>query len=117
MRSQPAARRASIWASSPSAPGRHGRRHLGPEPRQFGCELIKLAQEDFGLAVHGLSLARQRPLAQRRTLVIRIKQTAMSVGMRPSDRSKAGYAGLNTLGVDIRPRRTALDGALKGGTA
>jgi hypothetical protein len=73
------------------------------EPLEDGCGLE-----------HRRSLPVERPLAHRRTLVIHIEKTAISVRVLPSDRSKAGYAGLDPERVDIRPHLAALDGTLNG---
>jgi hypothetical protein len=55
----------------------------------------------------------QRLLALHRTFGMRIQKAAVPRGVRPSDRDKAGRAGLDVLPVDIGTGLTPLGGALK----
>src|SRR5262245_20498603 len=53
-------------------------------------------------------LVRQGLLARHRTLVVHIEQAAISDGVGPSDRGKAGGAGLNVLAGDVGARLAPL---------
>jgi hypothetical protein len=102
----PAPRRQVIGTFGPGTV--YGRRHQRGE---FGLDLSQLGQDGRSLRIV------QGPLAQHGTLVMRIEKAAMFGRVRPSDRGKAGRAGLNVLAVDVGARLTPLGRKLKASNA